>query len=157
MAEAGGALAGAVQVTWVSRRTAARIPYRRSLRRALGSPWPDRNPLRRAVDRAESRLIAALIAAFLLGAPLVALAAFQARWHGAAVAARQEKAAWRQVPAVLLRGVPAPRGNVYGPHPADAHPRTLDSAGRDGPIRHGHGRLRDAGRRRGDHLGRPVR
>jgi hypothetical protein len=92
MAEAGGALAGAVQVTWVSRRTAARIPYRRSLRRALGSPWPDRNPLRRAVDRAESWLITALIAAFLLGAPLVALiirrilnrqrmAAWDAEWN----------------------------------------------------------------------------
>ena len=103
----------------------------------LGSPWPDRNPLRRGVDRAESRLIAALIAAFLLGAPLVALAAFQARWHGAAVAARQEKAAWRRVPAVLLRGVPPLPSNVYGPiqlTPIPARWKAPDGTAQSGTV-----------------------
>jgi hypothetical protein len=103
----------------------------------LGSPCPDHNPLRRGVDRAESRLIAALIVFFLLGAPLVALAAFQARWHGAAVAARQEKADWRQVPAVLLRGVPPLPSNVYGPiqlTPIPARWKAPDGTAQSGTV-----------------------
>jgi len=103
----------------------------------LGSPWPDRNPLRRGVDRAESRLIAALIVLFLLGAPLVALAAFQAGWHGAAVAARQEKAAWRQVPAVLLHGIPPLASNVYGPiqlTPVPARWKAPDGTAQSGTV-----------------------
>jgi len=35
--------------------------------------WPDRNPLRRTSDRAEAAMVAVLIAAFLIGAPLIAL------------------------------------------------------------------------------------
>jgi len=39
--------------------------------------WPDRNPLRRSSDRAEAGIIAGLAAAFLLGAPLIAVAVWQ--------------------------------------------------------------------------------
>src|SRR5215469_311228 len=37
--------------------------------------WPDRNPLRRRCDRAEAALVTVLVAVFLAGAPLLALAA----------------------------------------------------------------------------------
>ena len=37
--------------------------------------WPDRNPLRRTVDRVEAVVVAGLAAAFMAGAPLAALAA----------------------------------------------------------------------------------
>ncbi len=39
--------------------------------------WPDRNPLRRSSDRAEAGIIAGLAAAFLIGAPLIAVAVWQ--------------------------------------------------------------------------------
>jgi hypothetical protein len=43
----------------------------------------DRNPLRRATDRAETAVLAVLMAAFLIGAPAAALAT-GARVHGMA-------------------------------------------------------------------------
>ena len=43
--------------------------------RAVRGLWPDRNPLRRTVDRAEAGVVAALAVAFLAGAPLAAVAA----------------------------------------------------------------------------------
>ncbi len=36
--------------------------------------WPDRNPLRRAADRAEAAVMAGLLAMFLVGVPLAAVA-----------------------------------------------------------------------------------
>lgn len=44
-------------------------------RRGMRGWWPDSNPLRRASDRAEAAVFAALLAVFLAGAPLAALAA----------------------------------------------------------------------------------
>lgn len=41
--------------------------------------WPDRNPLRRTVDRVEAVLVAGLAVAFLAGVPLAPVAA----WHAA--------------------------------------------------------------------------
>ncbi len=72
----------------------------------LARRWrPDRNPLRRTADRIEAVLIAGLIAAFLCGAPLAALAA--AHSAGAAgLRAEHAKARWHQVPAVLLQDAP---------------------------------------------------
>lgn len=67
----------------------------------------DTNPLRRAADRLEALLLAALAVAFLAGAPLAAVAAGQA----AAAAARhteQVQASWHPVTAVLLRNAPDP-------------------------------------------------
>ena len=127
---------------------------------------PDGNPLRRTADRVEGVVMAVLIAAFLTGAPLAALAA----GHAAAVTGSRivhAQASWHTVPAVLLRNaaadshamfqaslealVPArwaapdgtPRtGDVYAPAGARAGTRVLvwaDGAGRltDVPLRPG--------------------
>lgn len=129
--------------------------------RALRGLWPDRNPLRRAVDRVEAVIMAGLLAAFLIGAPLVALAAGQ--WsYAAGLRVQHVQAAWRSVPAVLLAGassqdysgyeplVPARwttpsgaqrRGNVYAPPGAKAGSTVavwIDASGRltDPPLRH---------------------
>jgi hypothetical protein len=67
----------------------------------------DRNPLRRAADRVEALLLTALIAAFVVGAPLAAVAAGQAE-AAAARHVEQVEASWRQVSAVLLRNAPDP-------------------------------------------------
>ena len=67
---------------------------------------PDGNPLRRTADRVEAAVMAMLIAAFLLGAPLAALAA----GHAAAVTGSRiehAQAGWHRVAAVLLRSAPA--------------------------------------------------
>jgi len=67
----------------------------------------DRNPLRRRIDKIAACLVALLMAVFLIGAPMLSLAA--ARWAGHAAAAGQRAArSWRQVPAVLLRRAPLP-------------------------------------------------
>lgn len=84
---------------------------------------PDRNPLRRASDRIEAGVLAGLLAAFLAGAPLAALAAGQ--WAGAAgLRAERAQAAWHQVPAVLL-------ANAGGP----AQPRSQASLEQPVPAR----------------------
>ncbi len=74
--------------------------------------WPDRNPVRRRWDRIEAAVVAALIIAFLAGAPVAAMAADG--WaHGVARRVQQsELAAWHKVPAVLLAR--APRANYPG-------------------------------------------
>jgi hypothetical protein len=76
--------------------------------------WPDRNPLRRTIDRLESAVVAGLMVAFLAGAPLAAITV--GRWaYGSAVRAEQaENAAWHPVTAVVLQGVPKPPANPYG-------------------------------------------
>jgi hypothetical protein len=52
-------------------------------------------------------MAALLMAVFLIGAPMLSVAA--ARWAGHAAATAQRTArSWRQVPAVLLRGAPLP-------------------------------------------------
>jgi hypothetical protein len=67
----------------------------------------DRNPLRRATDRAETAVLALLVAAFLVGAPFAALAT--GAWvHGAARQAQlAQEASRRQVTAVVLSVTPA--------------------------------------------------
>ena len=76
--------------------------------------WPDRNPLRRTSDRVAAAIVAAAMAAFLVGAPLIALAA--GRWAQAAAfqVARSQHASWRQVPAVLLANAPDTMDVGYG-------------------------------------------
>lgn len=69
--------------------------------------WPGRNPLQRTADRAEAVIMAALLVAFLAGAPLAALAA--AGWAAAgSVRAERAQARWHRVPAVLLQDAPKP-------------------------------------------------
>ncbi len=76
--------------------------------------WPDRNPLRRSLDRAEAVVLAAVIAVFVAGAPIAAFTTGQWAAHGAAAAARAERAAWYPVRAIILHGVPRPSDNPYG-------------------------------------------
>jgi hypothetical protein len=76
----------------------------------------DGNPLRRRTDRIATWLMAQFLVVVLIGAPLFAIAAFT--WAGRAGAAEQRaERSWREVPAVLLRPVPAPdsfAGGVFG-------------------------------------------
>ena len=74
----------------------------------------DGNPMRRRIDKIAAGLAALLVAVFLIGAPMLSMAA--ARWAGHAAATGQRAArSWRQVPAVLLRGAPLPAvGWVFG-------------------------------------------
>jgi hypothetical protein len=87
------------------------VPHPSRFRCWLRGLWPDRNPLRRACDRAEAAVVAGLAAALLVGVPLAALSV--GLWsHGAGVRAQHAQVAWRQVPAVSLADAPdaAPAG-----------------------------------------------
>jgi hypothetical protein len=76
---------------------------------------PDRNPLRRASDRAETAVVALLVIVFLAAAPFTALAAGGWAHAMARHAQLTEEASWRQVPALVLS---APSGG--GAYTADA-------------------------------------
>lgn len=94
--------------------------------------WPDRNPLRRASDRAEFVVVVMLLVALLAGVPLTALAA--ARWAAASgVRAELAQAGSHRVVAVLLhdaaastrrRSFQAPESQVLAQWPSPAGPRT---------------------------------
>ena len=75
--------------------------------RAVRGLWPDRNPLRRTIDRVEAVVAGGLVAAFMAGAPLAAVAAGHAAYSIGSRTAHAQQAAWRQVPAVLLATAPA--------------------------------------------------
>jgi hypothetical protein len=79
-------------------------------RRLLWRIWPDRNPLRRAADRAERALLVILFALFAAGIPTAALAVAHWAGLGAAQAARVAAAAQRPVTAHLLHAAPSPVG-----------------------------------------------
>jgi hypothetical protein len=68
--------------------------------------WPDHNPLRRTSDRAEAGMVAALAVAFLLGAPLIALAVWQLAMTTSFTITNAERAGWRPVPARLVTSAP---------------------------------------------------
>jgi hypothetical protein len=72
----------------------------------LGRWWrgwrPDRNPLRRRSDRAETLILGVLLTVFLVGAPLVARAAASWTYATSAREAHAQQAALHQVPATLL-------------------------------------------------------
>ena len=93
------------------------VPRSSQLCRWLRGLWPDRNPLRRASDRAEAAVVACLAAALLIGVPLTAL--FAARWsYDADHHTQRVQAAWWQVPAVLLTDASEAPG---GPGPLTQH------------------------------------
>lgn len=77
----------------------------------IGVLWrelrPDRNPLRRACDRAEAGVLAVVIAVFLVAVPLAAVITGGGTYAAGLRAERAEQAAWREVPAVLLAAAPA--------------------------------------------------
>ena len=65
----------------------------------------DHNPLRRRADRLETCIMAGLLAAFLAGAPLIAVVA--GGWaHAAGLRQQRAQRSWHQVPAVLLQAAP---------------------------------------------------
>jgi hypothetical protein len=64
---------------------------------------PDRNPLRRASDRAETAVLALLVIAFLAAAPFVAQASGGYAYSKAHHAQLSEEASWHQVPARVLK------------------------------------------------------
>ncbi len=72
----------------------------------------DRNPLRRRSDRAETSIMAALLAVFLIGAPVTAVAASNVA-HAAAVQARHARQESHRVPAILLEAAPKNAGFMY--------------------------------------------
>jgi hypothetical protein len=94
----------------------------------------DGNPLRRRIDKIAACLAALLMAAFLIGAPMLSMAA--ARWVGHAAAAGQRAArSWRQVPAVLLRGAPPLAvGEAFGTSSVTARWTAPDGHQREGRI-----------------------
>ena len=75
--------------------------------RVVRGLWPDRNPLRRTIDRAEAVVVAGLAIVFLAGVPLAAVAAGHYAGDHASRAATAQRAAWHQVPAKLLTTVSA--------------------------------------------------
>jgi hypothetical protein len=82
-----------------SRRQEVRVTR---LGRFLRGWRPDRNPLRRASDRAETAVLALLVIAFLAAAPFVALASGGYAYSKAHHAQLTQEASWRQVPALVL-------------------------------------------------------
>ena len=72
----------------------------------------DGNPLRRRTDKIAACLAALLVALFLIGAPLLSVAAVG--WAGRVGAGGQQaQRSWRQMPTVLLQNAPAPAA-AYG-------------------------------------------
>jgi hypothetical protein len=70
--------------------------------------WPDRNPLRRATDRAEAAVAGALLVIFLAGAPMLAFAAGHWVYQSGLRAEHAQASAWHAVPAMLLEDAPRP-------------------------------------------------
>ena len=84
----------------------------------------DRNALRRASDRLETIMLAALVVAFVAGAPFAAQAS--GAWvHAISRHAQlEQEASIRQVPAVLLEAATTSSSvDAYGPSQADARAR----------------------------------
>jgi hypothetical protein len=90
----------------MGRRRKARVATRAL--RLVRLIWPDGNPLRRKLDRAEAAIVTALTVVFLLAAPLTVTVASHAAYSSGTRSALAERTAWHQVRAVLLgRAVPA--------------------------------------------------
>jgi hypothetical protein len=80
--------------------------------RLLRGLRPDRNPLRRRSDRAETVMLGALLAVFLAAAPFAAHTAASWGYASAARTAQAQRASVHQVTATLLR--PEPVLSDYG-------------------------------------------
>jgi hypothetical protein len=83
--------------------------------RALRGLWPDHNPLRRSSDRAEAGIVALLVAAFLIGAPLIALITWRLTFNSTFSTTNAAKEGWRQTSAVLLADAPDWTGSYASP------------------------------------------
>ena len=103
------------------------------LSRLLRGRRPDRNPLRRGSDRAETAVLGVLLAAFLVGAPFAAHAAGSWTYATSAREAQAQQAALHQVPATLLQAA-APGGISEGGAEAQARWKAPDGQVRTGQI-----------------------
>lgn len=101
--------------------------------RVAGGLWPDRNPLRRRLDRVEGVIVGGLAVAFLAGAPLAAATAGHLAYSYGARTAHAQQAAWHQVPAVLLVTAPAYGYTGYLPQ-VWARWKAPDGAWRTGAV-----------------------
>ncbi|HUZ22676.1 MAG TPA: hypothetical protein VMV07_02815 [Streptosporangiaceae bacterium] len=72
------------------------------MRRLAGQLGWDRNPLRRRIDRVETVVVTALLAIFLVGAPVLMIVAARVT-DSAGVRQQHAERTWRQVPATLLQ------------------------------------------------------
>lgn len=95
---------------WLREETAMRrwsaVTSTRAVR-AVRELWPDRNPLRRSLDRVEAAIVTGLAVAFLAAAPVAAVTAGHLA-HGIASRNASAQRSWRQVPAVLLASATVP-------------------------------------------------
>jgi hypothetical protein len=87
-------------------RRQRQAPRSTRLGRLLRGLRPDRNPLRRGTDRAETALLAGLLAVFLAGAPLAAYGAGSWAYATSAREAQAQQAVSHQVRATLLQAAP---------------------------------------------------
>src|SRR5487761_606118 len=89
--------------------TVSAVPARRPrIKRVVRTLGLDRNPLRRATDRAMAWIRVGIVAAFLAAAPLAAIAAGHWMYHAATTEARTQAAVRHSVQAVLLQPTPPP-------------------------------------------------
>jgi hypothetical protein len=93
----------------------------------------DGNPLRRACDRTEVILLACLLSGFFVVVPLAAMITGTQAYGAGMRAERAERAAWRQVPAVLLVTAAAP-GDAGHAVPVKARWTAPDGARRAGLV-----------------------
>jgi hypothetical protein len=94
----------------------------------------DGNPLRRRTDKIAARLAALLLAVFLIGTPLLSVAAVGWAGHQGAADLRAKRS-WHQVSAVLLQGAPAPAsGRILGHYQVMARWTTPAGRPRTGRI-----------------------
>jgi len=95
---------------------------------------PDDNPLHRHVDRIESAIVAGLVVAFLVVAPLLCIVAVQVA-GAAAVRERQAESTWQPVTAVLQQSAAAGQVGVDGD--LDTSWVSARWVAPDGAVRHG--------------------
>jgi hypothetical protein len=78
----------------------------RGLTRLARSLGLDRNPLRRATDRAEAWIRVGLLTVFLIAGPMAALGAGHWAYHAGITAARVQAAPTHRVKPAALQGIP---------------------------------------------------
>ena len=117
-------------------RRRPRRPGSHWLGRLLRGRRFDRNPLRRKSDRAETAVLALLLAAFLAAAPFVGHAAGSRAYAIAARNAQAEQASAHRVPATLLQAAPSwsDYGQEAAPGGVAARWRAPDGQVRTGQV-----------------------
>jgi hypothetical protein len=103
------------------------------LGRLMRGRRPDRNPLRRGSDRAETAVLGVLLAAFLASAPFAAHAAGSWTYATSAREAQAQQAAVHQIPATLLQAA-TPWGLSEGGAEAQARWKAPDGPARTGEV-----------------------